>query len=237
MTKTHDVLTGGKDQRPCFGHFRRNRLLKSPICGSIGGLRGLRRPETIDTGIGYRRMASWYQYQMQQKKGRRVGTTFDEWIEKDFRHNWQTRRIAGSVDLDAAIDMIHTKGIFVGLVEFFDESMLMLKALVAKDLNIAYKRRRNVARATTIAQSLLESERERQMLIDANQVDLQLYEYVRSELLPGYRQEYGATLAADLARNRASPGRPNYLNVNLARLKHYLLVRPLPHLRRLGVKL
>jgi hypothetical protein len=182
-----------------------------------------------------RRMASWYQYQVQQKRRGRSDSPFEDWIQKEFRHNWQTRRIAGTVDVDAAIQMIRNKGIFVGLVGSFDESMLLLKALVSDDLDIAY-RRRNVARADTITENLLASDRARQMLIEANGADLELYDFVKSELYPSYRREYGASLKDDLAHYQTSPGRPNYLNVGLSRLKRMLLVVPLLYLRRGGTE-
>jgi hypothetical protein len=186
-----------------------------------------------------KRMASWFQYQVQQKRsGRRSDVTpdnvldeFETWIQQDFRHNWQTRRIAGRVDVDAAIKMIRDKEIFVGLVEQFDESMLLLKGLVSSDLNIGYSRR-NVAVASTIAKTLLESERARQLLVEANDADLQLYEYAKAALYPSYRQEYGDQLQEDLQRYRASSQGFNYLNVTRSRLKYLLLVVPSLYLRR-----
>ena len=66
-----------------------------------------------------------------------------------------------------AIRIIQAEHIFVGLTERFDESMVLLKALMAKNLNISY-RPVNVARSNTLAQSLLSNESTRQMLIEAS---------------------------------------------------------------------
>jgi hypothetical protein len=61
--------------------------------------------------------------------------------------------------------------------------MLLLKALRAQNLNISYQPV-NVARKNSIAEGLLSNESTRQMLIDANQADLELYDFVKKEYVP-----------------------------------------------------
>jgi hypothetical protein len=73
---------------------------------------------------------------------------------------------------------------FVGLTERFDESMVLLRALVAPDLDIRYERA-NVAKSSRIAKELLSDPVTRQMIVEANQGDLELYEYVLRELYRG----------------------------------------------------
>ena len=109
--------------------------------------------------------------------------------------------------------------------------MLLLKGLVAQDLNIAYQRR-NVAIADTLAKALLESEEARPLLTEANRADLELYEYVRTELYPGYRQEYGPSLQDDLAAYRGSAKGFDQVNMTLWRLKHLVAVMPLMYRQR-----
>jgi len=134
-----------------------------------------------------------------------------------------------------AIRSIHDKNIFVGLTERYDESMLLLKALMANDLNISY-RRVNVARDNTIKERLLSTESTRQMLIEAQQADLELYDYVRQELFPTYRKEYGPSIKADVANYQQTRGNNfNYWNLTLSRLKQYVLYKPLLYLYRRGV--
>ena len=114
--------------------------------------------------------------------------------------------------------------------------MVLLKALLANDLNISY-RRVNVARDRSLAMELLEDDSTRQMLVDAQQADLQLYDYVRRELYPTFQREYGPMLEADVARYKQSQGNSfNRWNLTLCRLKHYTLYEPLLHLYRRGVK-
>lgn len=176
--------------------------------------------------------ASRFQYNIQYRKKKNL--IFEEWIQREWTRNHQTKLIAGVPDVDKAIQIIREKNIFVGLTERFDESMLLLKALVAKDLNISYKPV-NVARKNTLAQGLLSNESTRQMLIDANQVDLALYDFVKHELYPGFQRAYGPTLERDVAeyqKNRDNRFRSG--NITLSRLKQYLIYKPLLYLHRRG---
>jgi hypothetical protein len=178
--------------------------------------------------------ASRFQYKVNVSK--KTNLVFEEWIQRDWPRNHQTKWIAGEADVDKAIRIIQDKKIFVGLTERFDESMVLLKALLANDLNISYKRV-NVARNKTLATSLLSNESTRQMLIDAQQADLELFEYVRQELYPIYRREYGPSLETDVADYQQKQGNNfNYLNLTLARLKHYTLYKPLLYYQRRGIE-
>ncbi len=174
--------------------------------------------------------ASRFQYNVQYRGKEHL--VFEEWIQRDWTHNHQTKWIAGVTDVAEAIRIIKEKTIFVGLTERFDESLVLLKALVANDLNISY-RPVNVARDKTLAKSLLETESTRQMLIEAQQADLKLYEYVKQELYPTFQREYGPSLEADVADyQRTRSNNFNYRNLTLSRLKQYSLYKPSLYLYR-----
>lgn len=178
--------------------------------------------------------ASRFQYNVQYRG--KKGLIFEEWIQRDWTRNQQTKMIAGVADVAEAIRIIQAKNVFVGLTECFDESMVLLKARMAPDLNISYERV-NVARDNSIAQNLLSNESTRQMLVEANQADLALYEFVTSELYPTYQQEYGPALEADVAHyQQTQKNQFNTLNIGLSRLKQYALYKPLLYLYRMGVK-
>jgi hypothetical protein len=160
---------------------------------------------------------------------------FEEWIQQDWPRNQQTKMIAGVADVDEAIRIIQAKHVFVGLTERFNESMVLLKALMANNLNISYKPV-NVARSNTLAESLLSTESTRQMLIEANQADLELYNFVSQELYPTYQQEYGPSLEEDVARyQQPQDNNFNYWNLTLSRLKQFMLYKPMLYLYRRGV--
>ena len=177
---------------------------------------------------------SRFQYKVQLS--RKKNLVFEEWIQQDWTRNHQTKWIAGVADVEEAIRIIRDKNIFVGLTERFDESMVLLKALMANDLNISYKPV-NVARNNTLAKSLLETESTRQMLIESQKADLELYNFVKQELYPTYQREYGPSLEADVARYRQTQSNKfNYWNLTVCRLKHYMLYKPLLYLHRRGVR-
>ena len=99
----------------------------------------------------------------------------------------QTQRIGGTTSAADAIATIEKREMFVGLTERFDESMVLLRALVAPDLDIRYERA-NVAKSSRIAKELLSDPVTRQMIVEANQGDLELYEYVLRELYPRFQR-------------------------------------------------
>ena len=177
--------------------------------------------------------ASRFQYNVQYRQKKNL--VFEEWIQREWTRNHQTKMIAGVPDVNKAIQIVQNKGIFVGLTERFDESMVLLKALIASNLNISYKPV-NVARNNTLAEHLLSTESTRQMLIDANQADLELYGFVKKELYPTFQREYGPGLEAAVSnyqQNRANDFQAR--NITLSRLKQYLIYKPLLYLHRKGV--
>lgn len=177
--------------------------------------------------------ASRFQYNVQYRG--KKGLVFEEWIQKDWTRDHQTKMIAGVADAAEAVQIIRAKSIFVGLTERFDESMVLLKALMAGNLNIAYQPV-NVARDNTLAQGLLSNERTRQMLVEANQADLELYKFVRHEYYSAFQREYGPSLEADVADYQQAKGSNfNQWNLTLSRLKQYALYKPLLYLYRRGV--
>jgi hypothetical protein len=180
-----------------------------------------------------KRCASLFQYLTREGQNRCL--VFEEWIQRDWQRNRQTQMIAGSPEVSEAIRLIREKEIFVGLTECFDESMLLFRSLMAPALNISHEPV-NVAQDNSLAENLLDTERTRQMIVEANQADLELYTYVKDELYPAYRRQYGGSLAADLARYQVSRGTFNRRNVLLSRLKRNLLYKPMLHLYRQGAR-
>jgi hypothetical protein len=113
--------------------------------------------------------------------------------------------------------------------------MVLLKALVAENLNISYKPV-NVARKNALAERLLSTESTRQMLIEANQADSELYNFIKKELYPAFQREYGSNLERDLVdyqQNRDNNFQSG--NITLSRLKQYLIYKPMLYLHRRGV--
>ncbi len=124
---------------------------------------------------------------------------WEKWVEWETHHNHQLKMLSPDVDLDQAIKLLESKNVFVGLMEHFDESLVMMKKLFYPDLNIAYTRE-NTASDNTFAKSLLADEKSRQQIADMYAKEIPLYQYVKDEIYSKYREEYGPTLAEDVAQ-------------------------------------
>jgi hypothetical protein len=213
-----------------------------PHLESIGGHRVTGHVDLQESGTEFeyfafmrdpvKTCASRFQYNVQYRGKKDL--VFEEWIQKDWTRNSQTKLIAGTADVDSAIRIIKEKAIFIGLTERFDESMVLLKGLRANNLNISY-RRVNVASDNSIAQKILSKESTRQLLIEANRVDKELYDYVSQELYPRCQMEYGPSLERDVAQyQQAREHHFNQWNLTMSRLKQFMIYRPLIYLYRLS---
>lgn len=168
--------------------------------------------------------ASRFQYRIDHRK--RTDLSFDAWIQKDWVRNAQTQRIGGTVHATDAVSTITRKEMFVGLTEAFDESVVLLQALRAPDLDIRYAPV-NVAKGSRIARDLLDDPRTRAMIVEANQADLELYRHVREELFPAMQREYGPSFAASVAAFReGQTKRFNRRHLAMSGLKQRLVLRP-----------
>ena len=173
--------------------------------------------------------ASRYQFHLARKKNK---LPFAEWIQKEAVQNAQTKQIAGVASAADAIRVIERKSVFVGLTEHFDESLVLLKSLLAPDLDIGYESV-NVARGNTLAKDLLATPSTRQALIEVNGADLELYEYARTELYPALQREYGPSLTEAVADYQQHSRRTfNRTKLTLSRVKQYGVYKPTLRLYR-----
>ena len=156
---------------------------------------------------------------------------FEEWIQQDWIRNRHTQHLVGSDDVDAAIRLIRDKGIFVGLTERYDESMLLLKHRLAPDLNISYESV-NVAGKRSVSKRLLADDRLRAMIEEAQAADIELLRRVKEELWPEYRDDYGPSLEDDLAEYRQDRRGFSDWNIFISRLKAYSVYKPALYLHR-----
>jgi hypothetical protein len=147
------------------------------------------------------RGASHYQYHLRHDAD---PLDWDDWVEWEVHKNHQLKMFSRSVDVQEAIENIERSGAFVGLMEHFDESLLLLQRLAAPGLKLGYQRS-NTARDNEVADKLLGDPVTRGQLEEMYAGDQLLYDHVKQRLFPGYREQYGPDLAADLA---AFPGGP-----------------------------
>lgn len=171
-----------------------------------------------------KRGASHYQYNLQKEDmtpffGKpQIG--WDEWVDWEVHHNHQVKMLSPQVDSDEAIALLEQKNVFVGLLEKFDESLVLFKRLFAPDLNISY-RRKNVATQKSIAKGLLQDPRKVEQIREMYAKEFPVYEYALNEIYPRYVREYGAGLDADVAAHLARREK----GVNNWRLLQYHIYR------------
>ena len=140
-----------------------------------------------------RRCISHYQFMLQS--GVPCGP-FREWVEANADH--QTRMIAGEPNAEKAIELLRTRIGFVGLVERFDESLVLWKRWTGiPHLDVRY-RSVNVARSNSVRKSVLSDDSNRGLIRDLHRQDAKLYRYVVEELYPRQVAAYGETLQADV---------------------------------------
>lgn len=182
-----------------------------------------------------RRGASHYQYHLQHddftdRYGFR-NFTWNQWVEWETHHDHQLKMISPNVDVEEAIGLLRTKRVFVGLMERFDESLVLFRRLFAPGLRISY-RRKNTARQNEIAKELLQDPRKVEQIRRMYANEFPLYEYVANELYPTYVREYGSRLGEDVERF-VSRERDRVNRVNLLKYHAYRKWIFMPRLRRI----
>ena len=125
------------------------------------------------------------------------------------------KKICGFSDAARAIDTLKNDVGFVGIVERFHESLVLLRQWMnCEKLDIRF-RPKNVMSDNSIKQAVLRDADCREAMIDANREDVRLYSYVREHIYPNQKKSYGPTLAEDVERfaesNRPGPRYPRQL--------------------------
>ena len=147
------------------------------------------------------RCASEYQFRVQRDG---LPDDFGRWIHSGIARNRQTKMLAGVEDADAAIEMLRAKVGLVGLVERFNESLVLLRRWFDDPrLDIRY-RSKNVTADNRLKRGLLNDPRSRRLLDEANREDRRLYDYVAAELYPAQVRAYGEAARRPIRGNWAA---------------------------------
>ena len=159
------------------------------------------------------RCASHYQYDVQVGG---VDLPFEEWITHEVSPNRHTRHLAGpNATADEAIALLEERFSFVGLIERYDESMVMMRrALEVRDVRYA---KRWTAPADDIKRRLLEDPMSLELLRRANEDDLQVYRHVVDEIYPRQQAAHGPTLDDEVT---------GFREANAATTKWHMYARP-----------
>ena len=102
----------------------------------------------------FERYISHYQYQVNRM---RSSWNFDTFLKQNFTKNFQTKKIAGTENLEKAIKIVKENIFLVGTVDEFDNFLLVLqKKLLPENLNINYKSK-NVAKDNRIKSDIIKN--------------------------------------------------------------------------------
>ncbi len=132
-----------------------------------------------------------------QQRVRKYGfVNFEEFLTREWLRNLQTRFIAGREDITQAKAILSERISLVGLLENFDEFLVLLsKKVLPKTFNPAYKIKRE-SKNKDAKNRLLRKHLEQ--IKELHQLDLELYKYAKEELIPEYKKSYGDSFERDV---------------------------------------
>ena len=170
------------------------------------------------------RGASHFQYNLNDDSG--TPREWDEWVRWPVHQNHQVKMFSPEGTAEDAIRRIKDKNVFVGLTERFDESLVILRKLVAGGLNISY-RRTNTASDNSRAKQVLADPQKIEEMKAMYQEDIKLYSFIAEHWYPGFVEDYGPDLAADVERFQSCREQDfSKARYYLSRLNHYLILKP-----------
>ncbi|HMW16051.1 MAG TPA: sulfotransferase family 2 domain-containing protein [Pseudomonadales bacterium] len=139
-----------------------------------------------------KRYLSQYQHWI-EKKG--LDVDFEDFLEIEELSNFQTRKYAGRDDLDEAKRRLQQEFLLVGYVEAYDEFLVLLRNRLAHMGFCINYEKQNLARNLVPVDTILKEYSEQ--IVERNLNDIALYQFVKDELFPGYKQDYPGDFQAD----------------------------------------
>jgi len=179
-----------------------------------------------------KRYVSQYQYWL-ERMGKKL--TFEEFLDTEEVRNFQTKKFDRNGDIENAKNVLKDKIMLVGLVEQFDEFLILLKNKLSSSLDFdPHYKQQNLARNKVKTSDIFESYRDR--IEENNLLDIQLYNYAKDTLFPEYIREYGAAYLKDVELFKSENS-----NLGISMYKRYvdyglrkIYIEPITSLIRLG---
>jgi hypothetical protein len=148
-------------------------------------------------------------------------------LEQPVNRDLQTKWLSGKDDAGSAIREIDERIGFVGLMERFDETLLLLQHWLNEPAFKVQHVPRNQA-TRKLALPFRDDPELLAMLAEANRADLEVYDYVTTSLFPASVAAYPGDLAADLAVSQQENESFSEVSESRAgRLRRNLLYKPL----------
>ncbi len=126
--------------------------------------------------------------------------SFEGFLATEKFNNFQTKKIAGCEDVELAKNRLEGQFLLVGVVEEFDEFLVLLKKKLAPmEFDPRYTRV-NAARDKGLSARI--AEKYYQSIVERNRADIELYRYVKECLIPRDRAWYGESLKGEVDKLR-----------------------------------
>jgi hypothetical protein len=173
-------------------------------------------------------------YQFSRTKFRKY-PSFQKWLH-DYA-DYQTRVLCGTRDASRAIEILEDRMTFVGLVEQFNESLILWQdSLPDQQLNLCYQAV-NVAPDNRIKQQLLADPATVLLIQEMHQHDTAVYRYAKNIIYRRQVQRFGSGLKSAVAEFESQLPGPTILSFEqmVATAKRDVLYKPLTRfLRHVG---
>jgi hypothetical protein len=110
-----------------------------------------------------------------------------------------TNRIAGSPNIEMAKYFLSKKFKFVGLMENFNESLILMKnELKMPTFKLLYEYRNASPISDYSKNSLYQNKKTYERILKNNELDIELYEYAKSNIFPKYREKFKGDLREEV---------------------------------------
>jgi len=170
------------------------------------------------------RCVSHYQFSFPKK---RHFPPFEEWIRE--HANFQTQILCGTEDACRAIEVLEKRIEFVGLVERFNESLILLQQWCGDQTLDLHYQSINVATDNTIKKRLLSDPKVMALIEEFHQQDCEVFRYARDVIYPRQTKQFGPLLAQAVADLEAELPGPTILSFQqfVAAAKRNVLYKPM----------
>jgi len=136
---------------------------------------------------------------------------FSAWLHRDDRCNFQTKAIAGCDDVALAKELLVSRFMLVGLVEQFDGFLLnMRESLGPLRFDTRYEISNAAVARNSRQSSSVDFDRYSRQISQRNELDIELYNFVRDSLIPDQASRQGN--GAEAPASRWSLFANNWLN-------------------------
>ena len=126
---------------------------------------------------------------------------FEKYMEINKYENFMTKRLAGKEDIKLAKEILMDRFEFVGIVEMFDESLLILKRKLEENGFSPFYKKKNVSQRNKHYKKMENIDKDLlQKIRDKNVLDIELYKFAVEKIYGKLAHEYGPALAQDVEK-------------------------------------